>query len=121
MVIGDCCNSDIGVTQRGGEISLSGKNQNEGKLARLQELFLKTKGNYIIAAASPGETSCGNAVDGGYLTSSFFQSLSQETSFMSQDPPSWETILDRSMKTASYKTKNLNGCSQQNGIFRSEK
>lgn len=25
MVIGDCCNSDIGVTQRGGEISLSGK------------------------------------------------------------------------------------------------
>lgn len=120
LVIGDCCNSDIGVTQRGGEVSLSGKNQNQGKLARLQELFLKTKGSYIFAAASPGETSCGNAIDGGYLTSSFFQSLSQETSFMSQDTPSWETVINRSIKTASYKTNNLNGCSQQNGIYKAE-
>lgn len=117
IVIGDCCNSDVGVSERGGEPTLASRFRFQGKLARLRKLFLQSNGNLIVAAARPNETSCGNSRDGGYFLSSFFASLGKETSQNATDVPSWENIVTRSISTANYKTQNLRFCKPQNGIY----
>lgn len=119
IVIGDCCNSDIGVTKRGGEPSLASRQQSQGKLDRLRTLFLKSSGNLIVAAAKPYETSCGNTRDGGYFTSSFFAAIGKETSRLNENQPTWDNIISNAINTAKYKTQNLNGCDPQNGIYKS--
>lgn len=117
LVLGDCCNSDIGVTGRGGQPSLASRRQAQGKLAKLRELFLNSKGNMIAAAARPNETSCGSTRDGGYFISSFFAAISRETSVLNNDSPAWGNIISHTISTANYKTQNLRGCSAQNGIY----
>lgn len=118
IVIGDCCNSDIGVTSRDGEFSLASRNYNtQGKIERLKKLFLESEGNLIVAAAKPNQTSCGNSRDGGYYISSFFSSLTKETSQLETGNPSWKNLIDRSLESAFYKTQNLRGCTPQNGIY----
>ncbi len=119
IVFGDCCNSNLGVTSRGGGSGiLASRNQIQGKISRLKKLFIDTRGNILAAAAQPNQTACGNARDGGYFLMSFFQSLNKETSYLSaSEKPSWDNILTNTMKAASYKTQSLNGCKQQNGIY----
>lgn len=117
LVLGDCCNSDIGVTGRGGQPSLASRRQAQGKLEKLRKLFLESRGNMIGAAARPNETSCGSTRDGGYFISSFFAAISRETSVLNADVADWEDIITHTINTANYKTQNLRGCSQQNGIY----
>lgn len=117
IVMSDCCNSDIGVTKRGGQSSLAGRDFTQGQIARLQKLFLNAKGNIIASAAKPNQTSCGNPYDGGYFTSSFLASIHKETSQLASGEPKWNSILDRAINNALYKTQNLNGCAAQNGIY----
>lgn len=117
LVLGDCCNSDIGVTGRGGQPSLASRRQAQGKLEKLRKLFLESSGNLIGAAARPNETSCGSTRDGGYFISSFFAAISRETSVLNSGLADWEDIISHTISTANYKTQNLNGCSPQNGIY----
>lgn len=119
IILGDCCNSDIGITSRSGSASLSSKHQTEGKLERLKQLFLQSKGNIIAAAAQPLETACGDSQDGGYFLTSFFSALSKETSQLFTQTPTWDSVIQRTIKNAKYKTEHLKGCSQQNGIYKS--
>lgn len=117
LVLGDCCNSDIGVTGRGGQPSLASRRQAQGKIEKLRRLFLQSRGNLIGAAAQPNETACGSTRDGGYFISSFFAAISRETSVLNNDVADWENIIGHTINTARYKTQNLNGCSTQNGIY----
>lgn len=117
LVLGDCCNSDIGVTGRGGQPSLASRRQAQGKLEKLRKLFLESRGNLIGAAARPNETSCGSTRDGGYFISSFFAAISRETSVLNSEIADWEDIITHTITTANYKTANLRGCAQQNGIY----
>lgn len=117
IVLGDCCNSPIGVSARGGDFALSSRSGNNSNSSKLRQLFLQKKGNLLIAAASPGETSCGNSRDGGYLISSFFQAISKETSYLNDATPDWKNIVSNSISSARYRTQNLNGCTPQNGIY----
>lgn len=117
IIIGDCCNSNIGVSNRAGEASLSSRKQSQGRVDKLRKLFLQSKGNVIAAAAKPNETSCGNSNDGGYFLNSFFASISKETSQLDGNNPNWETIITRAINTANYKTQNLRGCDPQSGIY----
>lgn len=117
IVIGDCCNTSIGITSRNGDFSLSSRSQEQGKVEKLKKLFLKSKGNLLIAAAKPNQTSCGNSRSGGYLISSLFASITKETSYLNSTTPSWESVVTRAISTAKYKTQNLNGCGEQNGIY----
>jgi hypothetical protein len=117
LVIGDCCNSDVGISNRGGEPSLATRRQSQGTLDKLHTLFLESEGNLIVAAAKPYETACGNSRDGGYFISNFFAALSKETSRLNNTTPKWDNIVGNSIKNASYKTQNLRGCTPQNGIY----
>lgn len=119
LVIGDCCNNDVGVTSRDGGGSLASRTYSNGSAARLRKLFFEAKGNMIVAAAQPNETSCGSPVSGGYYINAFFSALDKEVSRINEADPRWSTILDNSVKTAAYKTQNLQGCSVQHGVFKS--
>ncbi|MFD0998190.1 caspase family protein [Ohtaekwangia kribbensis] len=117
IIIGDCCNSELGATNRNGLISLASRNMSQGSIQRLKSLFLDTRSNVIAAAARSGETSCGSSVDGGYFISSFFQSIDKEVSYLGGQTPTWRNIVTRAINSANYKTQNLSGCEPQNGIY----
>jgi hypothetical protein len=117
IVIGDCCNSDIGISNRNGEASLASRKQHQGRVDKLRALFLESRGNLIAAAAKPYETSCGNSRDGGYFLTSFFAAISKETSRLNDNAPSWANIISHTINSANYKTLNLAGCDPQNGIY----
>jgi hypothetical protein len=119
IVIGDCCNTSIGVTERTGEFSLTSRSQSRGKIDRLKTLFLNSRGNMIIAAAQPNESAYGNSRDGGYFTSSFFAALSKETSYLTETTPSWDAIVNRAIESTKYKTSHLSSGKSQNGIYKS--
>ena len=90
----------------------------QGKVSRLKKLFINA--DILVAAAEPNQTACGSRQNGGYFTTSFFQSLNKETSCLSgAQLPSWDNIIKNTLNSAAYKTQNLNGCSKQNGIFKS--
>ena len=117
IIVGDCCNSSIGVSSRGGDFALSSRSGNNGNTDKLRQLFLNKKGNLIIAAASPDETSCGNSRDGGYLISSFFQAIGKETSYLNTDTPDWGRVIQNAINSARFSTQNLSGCTTQNGMY----
>lgn len=119
IVLGDCCNSDIGLSYRAGEPSLASRAQYKGKVDYLRRLFLESRGNLLAAAARRNETSCGNSRDGGYFLSSFFTAIYKETSHLNNFAPQWANIISNTIKTANYKTLNLEGCTPQNGIYKS--
>jgi hypothetical protein len=119
IVVGDCCNSSVGVSSRGGDAGLASRFATDGNVSKLEQLFMKTKGNLLIAAASPYETSCGSSRDGGYLISSFFQAINKETSYLNNANPTWDHIVQNAINSARYNTQNLNGCKTQNGIYQS--
>lgn len=117
IVIGDCCNSDIGISNRNGEASLTSRKQHQGRVDKLRTLFLESRGNLIAAAAKPYETSCGNSRDGGYFLTSFFAAINKETSRLNDNVPLWTNIISNTINSANYKTLNLAGCDPQNGIY----
>lgn len=118
IVMGDCCNNDIGVTSREGTGSLASRSFSRGSTQRLRKLFFDSKGSVLIAAAKPGETACGSRISGGYFLNAFFSGIDREISLTTNSTPSWDSILDRSIKSATYKTQNLTGCSAQHGVFK---
>lgn len=118
IVLGDCCNNDIGVTSREGGGGLASRSFTRGDPDRLRKLFFEARGNIIAAAAQPDETACGSSVGGGYFLNAFFSAIDKEISLTASGTPSWDAILSRSMKSATYKTQNLRGCSVQHGVFK---
>lgn len=119
IVLGDCCNSEIGSNQVTADrylTSRSDPNYNEQKLAKL---FLKAKGNILSTAASPGQLSWSNPTDGGFFLYSFFQAFHEEIGYLSNEP-TWEELMTNTIKYAEYKTSpdGCSNCSKQNGIKR---
>lgn len=119
LAIGDCCNNNIGVTSREGGGSLASRTYSNGSAARLRKLFFESSGNIVVAAARPEETSCGSAITGGYFINAFFSALDKEVSRINEAEPTWSSIMDNSLKSAEYKTQNLQGCSPQHGVYKS--
>jgi hypothetical protein len=119
IVLGDCCNNDIGVTSRSGGGGLSSRSYTRGSLNRLRQLFFKERGNIIAAAAQPNETACGSQGSGGYFLNAFFSAIDRAASYTATGTPTWGEILNRTMSSATYKTQNLNGCDVQHGVFKS--
>lgn len=117
LIIGDCCNSNIGISNRGGESSPTSRRQTEGKVDKLWSLFINSSGDLIATAAKPSETSCGNNIEGGYFINSFFSAISKETSRLNTNSPSWDNIVVSAISSANYKTQNIRGCNPQNGFY----
>jgi hypothetical protein len=71
----------------------------------------------MSVAASPGEVSWTSSYDGGFFTSSFFESLHAEIGTIS-GTGSWHNIVYSTINKARYKSQNAcNTCSTQNGEY----
>ena len=116
IVLSDCCNSTINMNQpvvRSN--SLFSRSNTNFNLQKLTSLFLKTKGDIIATAASPGEYSwCGE--NGGFFLLSFFESLRNQISALNQSNPSWNTLINNTISSAARKTESNANTKRQNGL-----
>ncbi len=118
IVVGDCCNSYIGVKQKAGTSILASRSSVNADINKLEKLFLESSGGIIAAGCDSGESSYGNNQDGGFYTSSFISALRAETSRLhNDDVPRWEDVLDHAQKTAVKKSTSCNNCPAQNPIY----
>ncbi len=116
IVLSDCCNSVINQNQPVVRSNtLFSRSYNNFDLQKLSSLFLKTQGNIIATAASPGEFSwCGD--NGGFFLLSFFESLRNQISALNQEAPSWNTLISSAISSAARKTENNESTVRQNGL-----
>lgn len=116
IVLGDCCNSDVGVNQRTSNTFLASRNDANFNRKNLTKLFFESKGNILATAASPGQVSWSNAVNGGFFLSSFFQAFREEIGYMDTNP-NWDEMLTNTIKYAAYKSSKAacSNCTEQNG------
>ncbi|MBK8504136.1 MAG: caspase family protein [Saprospiraceae bacterium] len=118
LVIGDCCNSDIGIPKQVGSSFLASRSTVNASMPKLQKLFLESSGTIIAAGASQGESSWGSNNNGGFFTNSFIGSLREETSVLrSNDEPRWEDVLEQAVKSTQTKAQMCQECKPQNPIF----
>lgn len=118
IVMGDCCNSDVGIPQTTPSNFLSAQSNANPDLAKLKRLFMDAKGNLMASAAKPGEVSWANVANGGLFTLSFFQALHEEISYLRNDTADWQDLIVHTIGYARYKSS---GCSStQNGIYYSD-
>ena len=109
ITIVDSCNTEIRSTKPSYDPGVSLKNADGGvSKAALTKLFLNTKGNIIVAAASKGETSVGNSNQGGVFIRSLMNSFRSETSLINSATPTWTNIITKAREQA-YLTPRPNG------------
>lgn len=118
LVLGDCCNNSIGISQvtNNNFLTRQGGNNNYND-TKLSDLFIKSKGNLISCAASPGEYSWVNSATGGFYTTGFLQALREEISYLRNDSADWEDLLKNTIKNAKQKTNGCSNCTPQNGKY----
>ncbi len=118
IVMGDCCNSDVGISQMTPGNFLTSQSNTNPDLAKLKRLFMDAKGNLMASAAKPGEVSWANLSNGGFFTMSFFQALHEEISYLSNGVADWKGLIANTIGIAYYKSANCS--STQNGIYYSD-
>ena len=119
LIIGDCCNADIGVTKKLGTTFLAARSTVNASLPKLAKLFLESSGNIIAAGSSKGEYSYCN-VTGGFFTNNLIASLREEVSvFREEDEPKWDDILSKAKESTLKMSKmGCQECIEQNPIFK---
>ncbi len=117
IILGDCCNNDIGLSQVTGNNFLVMQNNNHYDPQKLKRLFLDAKGNLLSCAASPGEYSWVSNANGGFYTTSFLQSLREEISYLKNDQADWKDLINNTLQGASQKIKSCSNCTPQNGKY----
>lgn len=118
LIIGDCCNSDIGVPKQIGTTFLGARSTVNASLPKLQKLFMETSGTVIAAGASQGESSWGSNNNGGFFTNSLIGSLREEVSVLrADDEPRWEDILNQAQKSTVTKSQMCQVCKPQHPIY----
>jgi len=110
IILGDLCNSSIGVPKPIFEESYSIDNRRVfdelilRDITKLKMLFLDTKGSIISVAADSNQTASGNKT-GGYFTSGFIEALRMEVC-NPKSAGSWNNIINETIKKASnYRVK----------------
>lgn len=116
VVLSDCCNSEVSEQQPlVMSNSLFSRANTNFDLAKLNRLFLQSRGNVLATAASPGEYSwCGT--NGGFFLLSFFENLRSQISALNQEVPSWDALISKTIESAAKKTENNQNCKKQNGL-----
>jgi hypothetical protein len=113
----DCCNSDIGINQQTTKDNYLYMQSNaSAEYAKLNELFMKRQGNLIVAASEKGEVSWTNSMYGGFFTTSFLQSVSEEISYLKSSESSWKNIITNTRTYAISKSDDCTSCSKQHAI-----
>lgn len=116
IVLSDCCNSEIDADRPLiNTNSLFSRANNSYDVNKLRKLFLRSKGDIVATAASPGQYSwCGN--NGGFFLLSFIESLRSGISALKSTQPTWDGIINNTIDKAKRKSTNGNGTKTQNGL-----
>ncbi len=117
LVLADCCNNKVGVSQITGNSFLNLQADNKPDISKLKKLFMNAKGNVISAAAKVGEYSWANAL-GGFFTISFIQALKEKIGFMNNGTYTWSDIISYTTRLAKDKSSPglCSNCTIQNGV-----
>ncbi len=117
IVLADCCNNKIGVTQMTANSFLNLQADNRPDISKLKKLFMNARGSLISAAAKEGEYSWANPL-GGFYTLSFIQALKEKIGYMNTGTYSWNDIITYTTKLARDKTMPdlCSNCTIQNGV-----
>jgi hypothetical protein len=117
IVLGDCCNNDIGLNKQVGTNFMASRANVNANVEKLSALFIKSKGTMIAAGADKGEYSWCSS-QGGFFTNSLINALREETSALrTDDVANWEDIISKA-KTGTRKKSDLcKECEPQNVIF----
>jgi len=117
LVLADCCNNKVGITQVTANSYLNLQADNRPDINKLKRLFVNARGNLISAAAKAGEYSWANYL-GGFYTISFIQALKEKIGYLNTGSYSWSDILTYTAQLARDKTSPdlCNNCTIQNGI-----
>lgn len=120
VVFGDCCNSDVGINQRTSSTFLASRSNPNFKEEKLKKLFIQSSGSLIVTAASPGEVSWSNDVNGGFFTSSFLSAFHEEISYLSSDVADWDGLITKTKENAKYKSApgTCSVCTAQNAVMK---
>jgi len=111
----DACNDSLDKTKFGYQTGYSLKDSASGiSGGAVAKLFLSTRGNIIVAAATKGELA-GTDNKGGYFTRSFLDAFRAETSLAYTSTPSWPSIITNTSNAASSISKR-----RQNVIYHIE-
>ena len=118
IVLGDCCNSTIGLSRMTTNNFLNPQGDNRPDISKLKKLFISARGNIISAAAKPGEEAWVNEL-GGFYTTSFMQALKEQISYLYYQEPDWQKIINYTVQLARDKTSrdHCNNCTLQDGIL----
>lgn len=106
IVLGDCCNSNLGVPRPITQTAFLTRDRSNVSLEKLRQLFLSAQGSVISSAASPGEVSWCD-LNGGMYTNAFLQSLRSEISLLAEGEPSWGNIIDSTITQAQTRSAKL--------------
>jgi hypothetical protein len=118
LVLADCCNNKIGISQITGNSFLNLQADNKPDLTKLKRLFVNAKGSLISAAAKAGEYSWANPL-GGFFTISFIQALKEKIGFLNNGSYSWNDIITYTTQLARDKSSPglCSNCTIQNGVY----
>ncbi|NJL13437.1 MAG: caspase family protein [Microscillaceae bacterium] len=116
LLLSDCCNSDIGRNQLTNTTFMTARSFQGAEIAKLKKLFINSKGTLLFAGSSPGEFAWCN-LSGGFFTLSFIQALKEEIGYLRNENPSWEHIVQNTVRSTQYKVQNCNGCQPQKPTY----
>lgn len=119
IILGDCCNSDVGISKVYGSKFFSNQSNNRLDANKLSNLFVRSKGTILSSSSSPGEVSWTDNNSGGVFTTSFIQALKEDISYLSTANPRWENIISKTITLARNKTSRTlcPDCTLQNGMY----
>ncbi len=117
IILGDCCNNNIGLNQMTTTSFLNTQSNNKPDITKLKKLFMNARGNLIAAAAKQGEYSWANPF-GGFYTLSFIQAMKESISYMNNGTAAWTDVINVATKLAKDKSSpNLcSNCTLQTGV-----
>jgi hypothetical protein len=118
LVLGDCCNSDVGFSKSVGSSFMNSRSSVDPDLNKLKQLFFQTDGDIIAAGASKGEYSWCTMNNGGFFTTSFIGALREEISkFKTDDTPDWGDVMSHTVNGTLKKSQLCTECDPQNVIY----
>jgi hypothetical protein len=118
IVLGDCCNSDVGFSKSVGSSFMNSRSSVDPDLNKLKQLFFQTDGDIIAAGASKGEYSWCTMNNGGFFTASFIAALREEISkFKTDDAPDWGDVMSHTVNGTLKKSQLCTECDPQNVVY----
>lgn len=111
----DCCNSKVGqYAPRQQNNTLYSRANARVSKKRMRQLLLNTEGSVLATAANPGEYAWSFGGSGSAFTQAFISQLRKELSTNNTELPSWESLMDNTIRVARKKTEDCENT--QNGI-----